>query len=226
MRLQLNPLVKVFLAVLLIMPLTLGVWWFLLRDYLVLLLQQGVVIASHWLWPDYVLAIDTDTDARSGAIVWIVKTSLSPISDPRQLLAIPISTSRFTVSFPLLWGLILATPTHGNKERQLFLGSLVLVPITLTIALLIIQFKLALNINHEPILTEFPIGDYLLVLPYSSWLYYLMAVGRQVSMLVLPTLAPLMVWGLFNRMFIRGIIFEGLLTRSTEHFRTPPPPPR
>ena len=41
-----------------------------------------------------------------------------------------------------------------------------------------------------------------------------MAVGRQLGMLVLPTLSPLLVWGALNRSFIRSVIFEGLLSRT------------
>ena len=211
---SLSPVVRFFLALLVAMPLCLGVWWFLLRDYLVMILQFGADQIARQLWADMVLAIDDGTDARSGAIVWVVKTSLSPLSDPSQLHAILVSTSRFTISYPLLWGLIIATP-NNNKDRQLALGTLLMIPITLVIALLIVQFKLALNINHQAIVADFPSGDYLLALPYDELSYYLMAVGRQLGMLVLPTLSPLLVWGLFNRDFIRSVIFEGLLSRST-----------
>ena len=109
----------------------------------------------------------------------------------------------------------MATP-NNDKSKQLLWGSLLLIPLTLLIALLLVQFKLALHVNHQPILTERPIGDYLLVLPYSDTLYYLMAVGRQLAMLVLPTLLPLFVWGFFNRQFIRTLIVEGLLSRSLD----------
>ena len=55
----------------------------------------------------------------------------------------------------------------------------------------------------------------MLALPFPDYQYYLMAVGRQLAMLVLPTLAPLLVWCLFNQTFMRNLIFEGLLARST-----------
>jgi hypothetical protein len=197
------------------MPLCMSLWWFWLRDYLVLILQQGAGFIVETFMAEKVLGLISQLDAKGENIVWLLKTSLSPINDPRQLLAIPISTNRFTVSYPLLWGLILATPGNA-KIRQLISGTLILLPVTLIIALLLIQFKLALHINHQPILTEVPSGEYMLTLPYPQYLYYLMVVGRQLAMLVLPTLAPLLVWGLFNRTFILNLIFEGLLARSTE----------
>jgi hypothetical protein len=191
-----------------------ALWWFGLRDFLITALQYGALAFSHAFMADKVLDVVTQLDAKDGSIIWVLKTSLSPIDDPRQLLAIPISTNRFTVSFPLLWGLILATP--GNpKFRQLILGTLLLLPICLLIALLLIQFKLAIHINHQSILTEVPQGEYMLALPYPAHWYYLMAVGRQLAVLVLPTLAPLLVWGVFNLTFMRNLIFEGILARAT-----------
>ena len=146
---------------------------------------------------------------------WLLKTSLSPIDNPLNLLGIPMSTNRLTVSYPLLWGLILATP--GPKRfRQLLIGTALLVPVTVLMALMLIQFKVALNINHEPILTETPQGNYLLALPYESYQFYLMAVGRQLAMLVLPTLAPITIWLVLHQKFIRVVILEGVFTRSIE----------
>ena len=211
-----SPLPRFLLGLLIIMPFTMAVWWVVLRDHLVIFLQQGGYLFTQVFMPEKVLGISTEVDAKTGAAVWVLKTTLSPLSDPRQLLAIPISTSRFTVSFPLFWGLVLATPGQSGaaKARQLGLGTLALIPLTLLIAVLILQFKLALHVNHQPIVTENPIGDYLLVLPYGDTAYYLMAVGRQLAMLVLPTLIPLMTWGLFNRGFIRSVIVEGLLSQG------------
>jgi hypothetical protein len=190
-----------------------AVWWFGLRDYLVIALQYGATFFIDTFMADKVLGLVTQLDAKEGTMVWILKTTLSPINDPRQLLAVPISTNRFTISFPLLWGLILATPGNA-KFRQLIIGTLLLLPICLLIALLLIQFKLALYINHQPILTEVPQGEYMLVLPYPAHWYYLMAVGRQLAVLVLPTLSPLLVWGLFNLVFMRNLIFEGIHARA------------
>ena len=57
--------------------------------------------------------------------------------------------------------------------------------------------------------------NYVLALPYSDSAYYLMAVGRQLALLVLPSLLPLIFWGLLNRPFIRIVLFEGLLARTS-----------
>ena len=192
------------------LPGCMGFWWFFAQDPLLTLLRFLTEPVVLGLMPDKILGILTQDR------VWLLKTSLSPIDNPMNLLGIPIFTNRLTVSYPLLWGLILATP-EPKRLRQLLLGTFSLLPVTVIMALLLIQFKLALNINHEPVLTEMPQGDYLLILPYASYQYYLMAVGRQLAMLVLPTLAPVAIWLILHREFIRAVVLEGLLSRSLEH---------
>lgn len=198
-------------------------WWFWLRDYLILLLQYGATFVIENMMADKIIALVSQLDAKGENIVWGLNTSLSPISDPRNLITIPISTNRFTVCFPLFWGLVLSTPGNA-KFKQLIAGTLILLPIALLISLLLIQFKLALYINHQAILTEVPPGEYVLALPFPDYQYYLMAVGRQLAMLVLPTLAPLLVWGAINQTFMRNLIFEGLLARATNRTAVSSPP--
>lgn len=202
-----NPLPRFLLGLIIIMPLSMALWWFGLRDYLLWALEQLVEPVLQWFMAETVIGVVAQDQ------VWLLKTSLSPIDNPINLLALPISTNRFTICFPLLWGLLLATP-RGAWLKQFIGGTLVLIPAALLIAVLLIQFKLALQINHQAILTEVPSGSYVLAWPYAEHWYYLMAVGRQLALLVLPTLAPLTVWVLFNRRFIRSLIFEGLLARS------------
>ena len=185
-------------------------WWFFAQDYLLALLRLLVEPVVLGLMPDKILGILAQDR------VWLLKTSLSPIDNPMNLLGIPISTNRLTVSYPLLWGLILATPGVKRLKRLLF-GTLLMIPVSIIMALLLILFKVALNINHEPILTEIPQGDYLLALPYPDYQYYLMAVGRQLALLVLPTLAPVVIWLALNRGFVRVVVLEGFFARRLRH---------
>lgn len=196
------------------MPLSLAFWWFLGREYCLLLLQWLVSGIADILLADKIVGID------SNGMAWLLKTSLSTIETPLETVGIPVATNRFTVGFGLLWGLILATPGTSHW-RQLLLGTLILIPVATLMALMFIQFQLALYINHQPILTEVPRGEYLLALPYSEPLYYLMAVGRQLSVLVLPTLAPLAIWGLLNRRFVQGVILESVLSQMNRQQSSP-----
>lgn len=197
---------------LLALPACLLFWWYLAQDYLLTLLRFATEYALLGLMPETVLGILAQDR------VWLIKTALSPIDSPMNLLGIPISTHRLTISYPLLWALLLATPSSATtgKLSRLIKGTLLLFPVTLLMALLLIQFKLALHINHIPILTEVPQGAYLLVLPYSDYHYYLMAVGRQLSLLVLPTLAPVIIWLVLQRKFIKALLLEGLFSRAQQ----------
>ena len=191
-----------------------ALWWFVIRDPLIDVLSYGVNVLATGLMAEHIIDVATQGD------VWLVTTSLSTIDNPMSLVGIPIPATRFTVSLPLFWGLALATPTAA-RLRQLLLGTLMLLPVVLLMILLLIQFKLGLTINHQPALTEMPSVNYVLALPYPDLLYHLMGVGRQLAVLILPTLAPLFVWGLLNKRFIRGVVLEGLLTRLGK--ASPPP---
>ena len=190
------------------MPLSLVFWWFFGREYCLLLLQWLVSGITDLLLADKIVGIEANNMA------WLLKTSLSTVEKPLETVGLPVATNRFTVGFGLLWGLVLSTPGISHW-RQVLLGTLMLIPIATLMAMMYIQFQLALNINHQPILTEVPRGEYLLALPYPDYLYYLMAVGRQLAVLVLPTLAPLAIWSLLNRRFVQGVILESVLTQTT-----------
>lgn len=195
------------------MPLSLAFWWFLGREHCLLLLQWLVSGVTDLLLADKIVGIESNNMA------WLLKTSLSTVEKPLETVGITVATNRFTVGFGLLWGLVLSTPGISHW-RQLLLGTLMLIPVATLMAMMYIQFQLALNINHQPILTEVPRGEYLLVLPYPDYLYYLMAVGRQLAVLVLPTLAPLTIWSLLNRRFVQGVILESVLTQTTRQHST------
>ncbi|MFO1350865.1 MAG: exosortase H-associated membrane protein [Gammaproteobacteria bacterium] len=209
-----NPLRAFGMGLAIAMPCCLAFWWFIARNHLLLLMEYVIHPLSALLFANHVIGLD------SQASLWTLKTSLSPIDNPLNLVAIPVSTTRFTICFPLLWGLILAMPER-RKIHQLITGTLLLFPLALLIVLLLIQFKIALYINHQPIVTETPRGPYLLALPYPDFVYYLTAVGRQLAMLVLPTLAPLLIWGVLNFTFMRTLLAKHP-TRETADANTTP----
>lgn len=208
-----SPLPRFALGTLIAMPLTLALWWLAGRDYCILILEQGVRLATDGLMAERIVNIESQTGT------WLITTSLSPYNNPLALVRIPIFPTRFTVSFPLFWGLVLATP-GAARLKQLAVGTLLLLPVSVLMVVLLIQFRLGLYINHQPALTEVPQAPYVLALPYPAYLYYLMGVGRQLALLIFPTLAPLLLWGLFNRAFIRLLIFSSALMRLS---RAAPP---
>lgn len=206
-----SPLLRFLVSVVALTPLCLGFWWFFGKDYLVLTLEKGVSWVTQWLMANNIVSLI----AQKNSDFWLLQTSLSTLDRPLDLLVIPIFPARATVCFPLFWGLALATP-GAARLRQILIGTLALMPMALVMLLALIQFKIALHINHQPLLTEVPRGAYVFALPYPDSLYQLMGIGRQMGLLVLPTFCPLLVWGLLNLRFIRGVILEGFLMRMTK----------
>lgn len=208
-----NPVPRFAAGVALAMPAGLAFWWFLGLDYCVFVLRHGTALATEWFMARYIVGLEVKDNA------WVLGTSLSPIDNPLILVGILISPNRFTISFPLFWGLVLATP-GAAKIKQLVAGTLLLVPLALLMLLLWIQFQLGLYINHQAALTQVPPSYYVLAWPYPDYLYHLMGLGRQLSLLVLPTLTPLLLWGWFNRRFIRFLVFESVLARIRKQAAT------
>lgn len=201
-----NPLPRFLLSLLLTAPLCMALWWFAVSEPLVALLAWAADGVASVLLADYVVMIEAQD------VGWLLTTSLSPLNQPAALVTIAIPAARFTVCLPLFWALTLATPT-GARSRQMLLGSLLLLPLTLVMGLLFCQFQVGLYVNHQPVLGEKLTIDYVFALPYSAPAYHLLGVGRQLALLVLPTLGPLLVWGLFNKAFIRGVVLAGIFAR-------------
>lgn len=194
----------------LFLPLSLAAWWWLVRVPLATWLGYGVGAISQWLWPEAILGVGLDGD--KGLIISL----LPPLLDSAQMfMALPLPFNRATVILPLFWGLTLATPGRGLL-RRLLLGTLVLLPVVYVMMLLYAQFQLALYRTHLPLLTETPPANYALALPDSPMWYYLWGLGRQLAVLVLPVVAPLIVWLLLHGSFLRKIILSGLLRRGLQ----------
>lgn len=220
MRRPLDPLLRLLLGIAICLPVCLGLWWWAIRKPLAAWLGHGVGLTSQWLWPESVLGVGLDGD--KGLIVSL----LPPLTDSaRMFMALPLPFNRATVILPLFWGLTLATPGRALL-RRLLLGTLVLLPVVYVMVLLYVQFQLALYRTHLPLLTETPPADYALALPDSPALYHLWGLGRQLAVLVLPVVAPLLAWLSLHRPFLRTVILGGLLRRGARRdLKSSPPPP-
>ncbi len=218
MRRPVDPLLRWLLGAMFSLPLCLGIWWWGLREPLIEGLTGAVNGISPWLWPDTVLSVVLH-DHRG----WII-TLIPPLADPPRLfMTLPLSFNRAVVLFPLLWGLTLATPGRGLL-RRLLLGTALLMPVTLGMALLYAQFQLVLYRTHAPMLTEMPPTDFALALPDSPVAAYLWGLGRQLAVLVLPVVAPLGIWLGLHGAFLRTVLLGRLIGAQSPAF--PPAPPR
>lgn len=219
MRRPLDPLLRLLLSAAFCLPLCLAAWWWIVREPLAKGLGHGIGLIGPWLWPEAVLGIGLDGD--KGLIVSL----LPPLTDSaRMFMALPLAFNRATVILPLFWGLTLATPGRALL-RRLLLGTLALLPVVYAMVLLYAQFQIALYRTHVPLLTETPPADYALALPDSPALYHLWGLGRQLAVLVLPVVAPLLAWLLLHRSFLRKVILGGLLQRGVRPADSPPSPP-
>ena len=215
----LDPLVRLVLGAALGLTLCLGLWWWFVRKPLINLLVHALGLVGPWLWPETVLGIGLEGD--KGLIVSL----LPPLTDSaRMFMALPLSFNRAAVILPLFWGLTLATPGRA-LVRRLLLGTLLLLPVAFVMVLLYAQFQLALYRTHLPALTETPPAEYALALPDSPFGYYLWGLGRQMAVLVLPVVAPLLAWLGLHRPFLRMVILGGLLRRGARSGATPPAAP-
>lgn len=202
---RLDPLWRWLLGAVLALPASLTIWWWWLREPLIEGLAQALGWFSPWLWPDAVLGL-----GRQGDLGLLI-TFIPPLTEPPSLfMALPLSFNRATVIFPLFWGLTLATPGRG-LFRRLLVGTALLVPVTLLIAVLAAQFQLVLYRTHLPMLTDLPPSDFALVLPDGPLVRLLSGLGRQLAVLVLPIGAPLLLWLSLHGAFIRRVISGGLL---------------
>ncbi len=181
-----------------------ALWWWSLRDPALAGLAQAVGVLSPVLWPDTVLEVRMQEHQP-----WIVSLIPTLTDPPRLFTVLPLKLNRALVIFPLFWGLTLATPGKG-LPRRLLLGTALLLPIALGMALLTTQFEFALYRTHLPMLSRVPPADFLLALPDTPTAYYLSGLGRQISVLVLPLVAPLLVWLGLHEAFLRTLRHAGV----------------
>lgn len=212
-----DPLWRWFLGTLISVPACLALWWFYLREPLMAGLAWAVGAAAPLLWPETVLDLK-----MQGGQAWIISLVPTLTEPPRLFTPLPLPLNRAVAVFPLFWGLTLATPGRG-LARRLLLGTVYLLPIAFVMALLTTQFHFSLFRTHVPALTLMPPSHFGLVLPDSPTTFYLWGVGRQLSVLVLPIVAPLLVWLGLHGDFIRDILFARL-TRRANHGSRPPVP--
>ena len=181
-------------------------WWWLLREPASTGLAEAVGLIAPFLWPDSVLEIRIQDHQA-----WIIGLTPTLTDPPRLFTVLPLRLNRALAIFPLFWGLTLATPGRGLARRFL-LGTALLLPVALGMALLLVEFELALHRTHLPIFSCVPPSDFLLALPDSPAVYYLWGFGRQLAVLVLPMMAPLLVWLGLHETFWRTLLPTGAPT--------------
>lgn len=187
-----KPLYRFMLGVVILLPLTFLVWYFTAAVHLAPVTLLTSVLLD-WITPDALLWLKLDghmlvlassfgRDA-SGAVV------SPPVGD--DVLGFHLNPLVYSYSLPLLAALILATP---GKERGLKLvwGLLLLLPVEL--------FSMVFHVLKT---LTFEVGAaFQLQQGLAQGSIDLIALGYQVGTLLLPMIAPLIIWVALSRDFL------------------------
>jgi hypothetical protein len=187
-----RPIQRFILAVLVLLPLTFAAWYLAAVVHLApltwlteQLLQLSFPQSILWMKLDsntLVLASNFGADA-SGAIV------SPPVSE--DLMGFHLNPLIYTYSLPLLLALILATPA-ANKLNQMLWASLLWLPLAcfsmFFSVLKVLAFDVGLAFQQQQAL--------------SPWMLDLIALAYQTGTLILPMIAPLVIWMALNRQFL------------------------
>lgn len=130
---------------------------------------------------------------------WMVLTKLViEHSDPSSLVVMVVSKEKLLhmiFGFPFLWGLLLATP--GKRARRIIWGTLLLVAISFLGIAIDLWASLAVIINHQASFIDegvVPPPFRVSVPPYPQWLLHLSSFARYLSILIVPMIAPVLIW--------------------------------
>ncbi len=186
-------------------PLLLTLWGFWLKPFTAWMIQPWVQLGIQLFLSDTVFQV------KSAGGKWLFYTTLMAVENPLHPQIFTLDGTRFTLSFPLFWALMLATPlTWSRRFIELVWGTLIIWALVTVFLLVYVHFLFALTINQQAIVGHQPPDTgYLLAPATGPVAYYLLALGRQVSLLVGPIFAPVVVWMVFHRDLMITIMGRG-----------------
>lgn len=190
-----RPIQHFIVGVLLFLPLTFALWYlaavvhlapltWLTEQLLQFIFPQAVL----WLKLDgstLVLASNFGIDAR-GTIV------SPPVSE--DLMGFHLNPLIYTYSLPLLFALILATPSN-NKWQQLGWASVIWLPVAVFSMFFSVLKTLCFDVG-----AAFQQQQAL-----SAWSLDVIALAYQTGTLILPMIVPLVIWMALNRGFLLSL---------------------
>jgi hypothetical protein len=199
-----------------------SLWDFLLRSILwfALLLLLWLPIAK---WTSYPAAELASRILGGGASEWVEGTSNQPglLSVDTRIVVVTasgtgratldIDTIRYAYSLPLLISLLLAGGCRKWLSRSM-IGYFALVPVT--------AFCICMNALKQIMV----LGGSASVLGVSAWQMELIAFGYQFAVLLLPSLAPIVLWFGMDSSVFAAVIVAGWLARRVVNQRDDQPP--
>jgi len=178
----------------LLVPLHAAWWWLGLSEWAL----RGMSIVAALALPE-IFHHSVGAIVRQDNQSWTVITRLViEHSEPSSLVVMEIAKQKLLhmiFGFPLLWGLLLATP--GSRARRIAGGTLILIAISLLGIATDLWASLAVIVNHQAsFIDEGVVPPPFLVstAPYPQWLFYLSSFARYLAILIVPMIAPVLIW--------------------------------
>jgi hypothetical protein len=128
---------------------------------------------------------------------WKVRTQLMIVNSAEILVVFVVKQElmHLVLGFPLLWALLLATV--GPKKLRLALGTLLLTVVSLLGVAAHIWVLLVTVINHrasEIVSNLAPPTFTVMATAYPDWLFHLSSFAYFLAVIVVPLLAPVLIW--------------------------------
>ena len=177
-----------------LVPLCVTWWWLGGAHYLLQVMRICANSVMPKLLFDNVSSIGLMNDQS-----WEIVTSLGIVGAPPNEAPATFTfhirgLMHSVLGFPLLWSLLMATPGHWKK--RLVIGTLILAVLSFLCQASQIWATLAVLVNHQANVLGDPAPPPFSVyaMPYPSWAFHLSSYAYYLSVLVLPVVAPLLVW--------------------------------
>jgi hypothetical protein len=179
-------------------------WWLGAADwYLRFLSVLADATLPHWVFGD-VQEVLWWSERK-----WKVSTQLRIVNSPESLVIFLTKDrlAHLVLGFPLLWALLLATA--GPKKSRLVLGTLFLTILSLLGVAAHIWAFLAVVLNHRASVIDenlVPPAFTVMATAYPDWLFHLSSFAYYLAAIVVPLIAPVLIWVLLCPRGIMGLV--------------------
>ncbi len=204
-----NPLYAFFLKAALWLPLCLALWYWKAEWF-----NGPAAIVSGWimrgLFPGWVQAVEWSQ--RTISLVTTLRVPMVPGVNEGKV-AVMVAEANpllYTYGLPLFAALLLASG-EAKRWRKLVLGALVLIPFQ--------AWGICFDLLKQVAITAGPAVA--AQTGFSPWQRESIALGYQLGTLILPTVAPVVLWLALNRQFIPALGLERALQGKGDF--APPP---
>ena len=191
-----RPVLLFFLKVLAWLPVTFGIWYYMaiVATWPVTWLVDGLLTG---LFPDVISAIRQIGYELEVAVHFVAQTSMPGMSvGAKGELVFEVNPLMYGYCLPLYTALILASPSEEGKKWFRWL-----------VGLVILQLVEVWGVSFSILKTlVFQMGPELSAqLAFSPWQLNAIALGYQFGFLILPAVAPLVIWVGFHTDYLKQL---------------------